>query len=359
MDRDYDETLSELFESTDDSLSDVRRFTKGTHYDKKLALCLTGKKLSPLIDDCLLSRTVQLEHADFLFEKFKNKLNNSALKGQDREALFKNFRFLTILDSLVPLTHKLAITRVKEFKEKLQKFFKQYEGLWAVGAVEVEIVNMSSMRLFRTEENAEELRKLNTLEELFKLWVAPEDRNNDSYALIHFHALVFHANVSKLDAVKADLAKVINWQKVGHQVMMKGLSRTYDGKHKPLIVSLEHIANYITKGGTDRVGDYVYLRYKHNYSHTTHDPEKLSEKSSVKSDIISEVVDDYSYEDKMSFTYGETIFLAKLTHSMMRMNRVDSSHKLYRKAHLIITENRSRQKSNGKQMQNHSIACSP
>jgi hypothetical protein len=342
MGREYDETLSALFESTDDSLSDIRRFPKGMHYDTKLALCLTGKKLSPLLDDCLLSRSVQGEHADFLLKKFKTKLNNSADIGQDREELFGNFRFLTILDALMPMTHESVMRRIKQFKKQLKKFFNQFESLWVVGAIEVEIVNMSGMRLFRTEENAENLRKLNTLEELFKLWVLPEDRNNESYALIHFHGLVFHPNVFRLNTVKEDLTKVSNWQQVGHQVMMKGLSRTYNGKHKPLVESLEHIANYITKGGTDRVGDYVYLRYKHNYSHITHDPKELEDEVVVKSDLISEVVEDYSYEDKMSFTYGETIFLAKLTHSMMRMNRLGKSEDLHRKGHLIIVEKRKK-----------------
>lgn len=340
MDRDYDGTLSELFESSDDSLSDVRRFPKGMHYDTKLPLCLTGSKLSPLLDDCLLSKRIQSEHAHSVLYKFNNKLKNSRAVGQDAEELFGNFRFLTILDSVVPLTRTSAIDRVKSFKKKLKKFFEAYRSLWVVGAIEVEIVNMSGMRLLKTEDNAEGMRKLNTCEKLFNLWVKPEDRNNDSYALIHFHGLMFHPFENVFDSINYDLTRRSEWSKVGHQTMMKGLTREYKKEFKPLTLSLEHIARYIVKGGTDRIGKYVYLRYKHNYSNGSV-PKDLSElESDLKSDLISEVRDDFSNWDHMSLTYGETIFLAQLTNSMMYMNRVSKTDKNYGKGYLIILENR-------------------
>ena len=340
MDRDYDGTLSELFESTDDSLSDIRRFPKGMHYDTKLALCLTGGKLPLLLDDCLLSKRIQSEHADSVLEKFKNKLKNSRAPGQGAEELFCNFRFLTILDSVVPLTKTSAIDQIKSFKKKLKKFFGAYRSLWVVGAIEVEIVNMSGMRLLQTIENAEGMRKLKTCEQLFNLWVKPEDRNNDSYALIHFHGLMFHRSENELHAINCDLKRKSEWSKIDYQTMMKRLSREYEGRIKPLTLSLEHIARYIVKGGTDRVGKYVYLRYKHNYSNGSI-PNDLSElESDLKSDIISEVKDDYSNWDHMSLTYGETIFLAQLTHSMMYMNRAPKTDKNRGKGYLIILENR-------------------
>lgn len=322
-------------------------FKKGTHYQTKIKSALTGD-YEKYIEDSLLSRKIQDNHSKFLIEKCKNKISNHKGKGLDAERLFNRFKFMTIIDSLIHIDHEKVIERIKKFKKQLKMVFRKKHGLWVLGAIEVEIINMSNMRSHQAPSNDHEYRKLNLCEELLIRDNLLIDQRHTSYALIHFHGIIYSENEKTHDDLNSVMGKQKNWNFSKRQHQITGLTRYWRDKLKPLRTSLSDICKYLTKGGTDRVGQHVYLRYKHGYTH-------LDSSENTTEPFISTINLPHQLEnthvksvDPMSWNCQEIAFMARLTNSMMYFEKKPKNEKLRDKGYIIFIANRSARKKKSK-----------
>lgn len=282
-----------------------------------------GKRLAKttLLDD----RTHQ-EHADQMFRRFRKEWGHL-----NQEESNKHLRLLTILDTVVEvdadkmyeacqlLEHRIKLTLEHESKR-----------MGCIGCVEMEVVNFGqSERSLTLSANthtghgsgaqslkANEQRKLKVLQAM-REHVAPTTlfHQNDptkSWVLIHFHGLLYVDGATDTDIET-------RCQRIG-----KSLRRTFPIKYavelkrtfkqQPLQKKLLYIANYITKGGNER------LRYETRFGRGTSSVDAM-ERAIAKQGyggLDGDGEEDHALEDTIGLTVGDVEALGHTIHRLMK-----------------------------------------
>jgi hypothetical protein len=156
-------------------------------------------------------------------------------------------RFLTVLASVVSLVPHDIQEAVGQLEDGLALRFNSAkdQGAWALGAIEVEVVNLDLLRSVESQSELEK-RKLSVVEALLAEGAVPF-AGRASFALVHTHALVDLGPSADPESLERDLRRDLTatWP-IGWTVELK---RTF--KDQPLSKKLTSIAAYLTKGGNE------------------------------------------------------------------------------------------------------------
>jgi hypothetical protein len=181
----------------------------------------------------------------------------------------------------------------------------------------------------RDKFNDSEHRKLNVLEELSKRLRKKNERESESLALIHFHAVVTSTSEYYFNKFLQKLKSISIWKKTKRQIELKNLSTFYSGKDKSLKENLKDIATYITKGGNDWYGKKAYLRYKIGFENETFDSEdSWIQQNWRRNKLIKLEMKEEGIEDILSLNHFEISILANVIYKIMNQAR-------YKKGYLI------------------------
>ena len=218
-----------------EKLKALTRPNLGTH--KNTRVRLAGCSSS----GTLLHRNVAKKHGAMLADDYIQRLGKLTRNdAQDR------LRFLTLLHSVVGLDIKRVRRSVKQMEAALGRVFHG-GGVWMLGAVELEVVNIALLKR-KGSLLDDEARKLNVLEMLQEANGAVEFKQ-DSAVLVHFHGIVDLGNWTlREDQLRSRLAKVTAWQRSPYQVELKRLFNDQGVK-----TALRFLASYFTKGGNDQL----------------------------------------------------------------------------------------------------------
>lgn len=316
----------------------AERFVISTHARKRLrkALAVTGRL--DLVDRTLLSKEVHQTHANKLADRFVDRFDQirsakhatAARTGtkfpSDQQIANNHIRFCTILDSVTPVDAQTALSAVKKLKENLAAIVTGSKGIWCLGAIEVEVVSMEKMRAIRDRDTTSESehRKLELCE------ILAEDLKNtlyqsaDSLFLVHIHGIIFAKQERQFEDFRERLNKQRRWTRGMRQIELKKLSEEFNGKKKPVVASLKHIATYITKGGNDWNTGNAYFNYKFGF-------EGMDEDSWIRANVHRDALlkqehTENGIEDPLSLTVQEIGELALLIDGMMNLNRTRTGY---------------------------------
>ena len=134
-----------------------------------------------LANTTLLTPSVHEKHYRSLSKRFlsqKKHVNNKCI------------RFLTILDSVVPVNSNNIANTINAMEAKIHQVVSKSKTVWLLGAIEVEVISMRLLRDLRKRDETKDLRKLDVCETLSKSIKKKIDREADSLMLIHFHGIV-------------------------------------------------------------------------------------------------------------------------------------------------------------------------
>lgn len=311
---------------------EVGRFAINTRNSVKLAKSLGVSNKRDLVGRTLLTPSVHSNHAEKLADRFLrqlDRLNVAALKkGRGvaqhaaKASVKDHIRFFTLLDSLVLVDEKLILEACHQMRKDIHKAVAETSGLWLLGCIEVEIVNMHMMRRIKNHGAMieSEMRKLDVLEVMAKR-LGKKGLDAASLALVHFHGIVTTADASQFDALRTQCNKNARWRKAGRQIQLKPLSDQFGGRRKSVELSLRDISKYITKGGNDWIGGKAYLRYKIGFDNNDVPDEDIwiqknyRRNEQLKLEIIHEGI-----EDALSMTGHDIATLASVIDSLMGLN---------------------------------------
>jgi len=231
---------SELKRTSADRLENMRP-DLGVHKRIRLRRAGCGESKS------LLHDSVARHHSKLLQDDYKKRWGHLT-----RDLALTRLRLLTVLNSIVPLNQRAVIRSVERMERVLERVFKE-AGARLLGAVEVEIVNLSLLRKIGSLSE-DETRKLNVLES-----ISASDAENGSKipgaqevgVLVQFHGIVdlgVRNSLLREDQLRKGTKKITAWQRSPYQVEIKRLF-----KDRSVEQNLQDIASYITKGGSDRL----------------------------------------------------------------------------------------------------------
>lgn len=300
----------------------AEKFNINTRSDKKLRKSLAASGMIELAECTLLTPEIQKQHAQALEERFvqqAKRLITPTAKTIDKAQ--ENFRFVTLLDSLQLVDKHKILAACDQMRRDIHAAVAETSGIWLLGVIEVEIVNMHIMRKIRDHGNASdsEMRKLEVLEAMCN---DVQLKNAASLALIHFHGLATSVQNINFDTLRTKINKVHRWRRTARQVEIKKLSEHYAGKKKSLANNLRYISSYITKGGNDWAAGKAYLRYKIGFNND----DSIDEGAWVlknyrrNHDLLKQVVED-GLEDVLSMTGHEIATQAQVIHELMSLKR--------------------------------------
>lgn len=319
----------------------------GSHNKNRLVKALAAGRRLDLVDRTLLSSSVHKSHSSRLCERFESrwvKIRNKALadwkktkhlakskKPTDAEIASNQLRFLTIVDSVCPVSASDAIRLVKKLKEKIQQTVNKSVGIWCLGVVEVEAIEIDLMRKIKNADQttATETRKLDVCD------VLAEDLGTTLYAdetalfLIHAHCLVSAHGSKQLDAFEDKLRSVKQWKKAPRQIELKKLSESFAEKSKSVERNLADIAKYITKGGNDWFAGKAYLRFKvgfENYSEDVTDESMWVAINWRRNKQLQQEQREEGHLDVLSMTNSQIVELAVVIDKMMGLNRTRTGY---------------------------------
>ena len=280
MKSDFRKHMEKMSERTAILLREEARkasFTSGSQNKVRLKKALASEGLHHLQDSTLLSPDIHKVHAQRLADRYLKKLATvqRSVQQQQRDLIKANtrygvkvdprsllahdrFRFPTVLHSMEVLNVEGTLRTVRAFKEQFQSVIERCRGLWCLGVVEVEVVSMDLMRQLTDQSDSEE-RKLAVCESMVKR-LPKKYQGLSVYFLVHFHGIVVATQPQHFTDLEQQLRR--QWKHEPRQVMVKPLSKVFNGKRKTPEQSVVDIARYITKGGNDWVGKKAYLRYK-------------------------------------------------------------------------------------------------
>ncbi|MGZ4853227.1 MAG: hypothetical protein ACXV3D_08610 [Halobacteriota archaeon] len=215
-----------------DFLRSIIRPNLGSHKQTKLTSAGCDESGS------LLHNNVAKLHAELLKRDYQKRLG-----GLTRGAAQERLRFLTILHTVTSLSQKNVIRAVGKMEAALHRVFDR-SGAWLLGAVEVEVVNISLLRRIGSLSE-DETRKLNVLEK-----ISAEETGSERGILVHFHGVVDLGRNSLLheEQLRQKLKKIPVWRKSPYQIELKRLF-----KERTVERNLRDISSYITKGGNDQL----------------------------------------------------------------------------------------------------------
>lgn len=238
-------SLSELKQTSAERLEKLRaamRLDLGVHKGTRLKRAGCGESKSLLHDG------IAEHHSKLLLDDYKKRWGNLT-----RDQALERLRFLTVLHSVVPLNQRDVMRAVARMESALERVFKG-TGARALGAVEVEIVNIALLRKIGSLSE-DETRKLNVLETITGSRADTASKitgTEDSGVLVHFHGIVDlgggRNSLLREDQLRKRAKTIAAWQRSPYQVEIKRLF-----KDRTVPKNLRDIASYITKGGNERL----------------------------------------------------------------------------------------------------------
>lgn len=343
----------------------AHRFDYGTHNGVRLQKALASEGLYELQGRTLLSPEVHAIHSERLAQRYLKKLNSversvrkqqqgllkmhrryrlkvdpPSLSAQDR------FRFVTVLHSLEPLDIDAALRTIKGFKKQLHSVIESCRGIWCVGAIEVEVVNMALLRKHKGHTDSEERKFLvcKSMERRLATW----DQGSSSYFLIHFHGIVVKNQRGGFEELERQLKH--RWNDEPRQVQIKPLSKVFKGKPKTTRENLVDIARYVTKGGNDWVKKKPYLRYKMSFDneHLATEEAWVNKHWRQDKELRGERIE-HGLDDTLGMTPLEICALARVIDGMMGLDRKRMGYLVVarskKKKNLITTGSRTLKRS--------------
>jgi hypothetical protein len=282
-----------------------RRLNLGSHKRTRLKRAGCGES-GTLLHDEVAERHANMLRDDYM--KLFEKLTRSEAEGR--------LRFLTVLHSVVALDKKAVMKAVQGMETALSRVFDGSEA-WALGAVEVEIVNVELLRRIGAGSD-DEARKLNVLQRLHETdAVDATDEHSSSRALVHFHGIVdlLDCNSALREELLRKRAKELGaWQRAPYQVELKRLF-----KGRTVLQNIQEISRYLTKGGNDD------LRCNAGFGRDLADDldAKIWRAGMGRADRGGETV-----ADERGLTVGEIVFLDDIWRALMDRNRSERGYLL-------------------------------
>jgi hypothetical protein len=291
-------TFKELKLEAPEQLEKLReriRFNLGSHKRTRLSRARCGEPKTLLHDG------VAKLHANMLRDDYKKRFGKL-----NRDAAHERLRFLTVLHSVARLDKRDVRRAIKKMEAALQQVFRD-SGAWALGAVEVEIVNIALLRRIDALDD-DEARKLNVLERLYVTGSAVGAQQHHG-VLVHFHAIVDLVGNSSVreEQLRERAKKIAAWQRSPYQVEIKRLF-----KDRTVIQNIQGIASYVTKGGNEQ------LRYNAGFGRELDDDldAKMWRAGTGRADKGGEIV-----ADERGLTIGEIAFLDDVWRDLMDRKR--------------------------------------
>lgn len=313
------------------------RFDIGSHNNKNLTKSLAVSKKLYLLENSLLNKNVHKIHSNNLNIRFQKRWSKLKSKYRYESQAKEHFRFFTLIDSVSSLDAKSTLRHVIKLKEQIKNTASGIAGLWMCGAVECEVINLQMMRKYAksvnsnnvvtTEDGESVKRKYEVCESLIKR-LRTSQRSKSSFFLIHFHGLISMTNgktisaSEKFEYFRERLKRCKKWNSNPRQIELKNLSNQWAGRIKSVEKNLEHIAQYITKGGNDWHDGSAYLKYKLNLQDAVqHDEDAWVQANWRSSDVLRKELFEEGITDSLSMTISEINELTVLLNGMMELNK--------------------------------------
>lgn len=314
-----------------------RRFNYGSHNKVRLKKALASVGKYELQDTTLLSPSVHDVHSKKLADRFLKRLEHYKKLGYKNTSVTDKFRFLTLLHSVEIMDVQKSIQIIKKFQSQLQDTIEGSKGIWCLGAVEVEVINIEKMRMIHTEQTESEARKLSVIESMIKR-LRKNDQQLSSFFLIHFHGIVTATNQYRFNDFADALKKNKEWKREPRQIQLKPISKQYKSKSKSLDKNLVDIARYITKGGNDWIGGKSYLRYKLAFENEyLFNEDEWVNKNWRRNEVLKKEQTEDGIEDALSMNMSEIISLATVIDAMMSFNRTRTGYLVSAKSKRKLT----------------------
>ena len=313
------------------------RFNIGSHNNKNLTKSLAVSKKLHLLENSLLNQNVHKIHSNNLNVRFQKRWSKLKSKYRYESQAKEHLRFFTLIDSVSSLNAKSALKHVIKLKEQLRNTTRCITGLWMCGAVECEVINLQLMRKYAKAGNANNLvttedgesvkRQYEVCESLIKR-LRTTQRSKSSFFLIHFHGLISMTDgktisaSEKFEYLREKLKKCKQWNSNPRQIELKNLSSQWAGRTKSVEKNLEHIAQYITKGGNDWHDGSAYLKYKLDLQDAVnHDEDAWVQANWRSNDVLRKELIEEGITDSLSLTISEINELTILLNGMMELNK--------------------------------------
>jgi hypothetical protein len=326
-------------------------FTCGTQNKVRLKKALASEGLHHLQENTLLSQEIHKLHAKQLADRYLKKLATvqRSVRRQQQDLIKANtrygvkvdprsltaqnrFRFPTVLHSMEVLDVERTLRTVRAFREQFQSLIERCRGLWCLGVVEVEVVSMDLLRQLTDQSDSEE-RKLAVCESMVKR-LPKRHQGLSVYFLIHFHGIVVATQPRHFTDLEQQLRR--QWKHEPRQVLVKPLSKVFNGKPKTPEQSLVDIARYITKGGNDWIKKTAYLRYKLSFDQEHVESEDAwVNKNWRRNKTLQREHAEEGIEDILALTRSEIGALARVIDGMMGTTRS-------RTGYLVFARSKSR-----------------
>lgn len=314
-----------------------KRFNYGSHNKVRLNKALASVGKFELQDTTLLSPSVHEVHSNKLADRFLKRLEHYKKLGYKNTSATEKFRFLTLLHSVEIMDVQRTIQTIKKFPSQLQNTIENSKGIWCLGAVEVEVINIEMMRMIHEDQTESEARKLNVIESMIKR-LRTNDQQLESFFLVHFHGIVTASSQYRFNDFADGLKKNKDWKREPRQIQLKPISKQFKSKSKSLDKNLVDIAKYITKGGNDWIGGKSYLRYKLAFDNEyLFNEDEWVNKNWRRNETLKKEQTEEGLEDALSMNVSEIVSLATVIDAMMAFNRTRTGYLVSAKSKRKLT----------------------
>lgn len=284
------EAFQQLKQNRDKSFSRIKqellknKLLPNEHSTRLMRKVLRLANREDLIDKTLLCDKVWKKHQELMLTRFNqvmSRIDNHIIKTASKannnkssksikininrkEVIASRVRFMTLLHEVVPVDQDEILSSVERLEKHLrQAFVGHLPSVRVVGAIELEFLNLELMRKATFEHEGKHTgeRKRDTLDSMLKPIYAHLDRA----VLVHLHAIIDLGPSRSAEETKSSVENRIrsfsDWSQ-SHQLQIKVLSESFNGKKKTLDQNLKHIAAYITKGANMLIAGKRTHRYK-------------------------------------------------------------------------------------------------
>jgi len=332
--------MKKSLKKTADAINDDykrKRFNYGSHNKVRLNKALASVGKYELQDTTLLSPSVHDVHSKKLTDRFLKRLEHYKNLGYKNTSATEKFRFLTLLHSVEIMDAQRTIQTIKKFQSQLQNTIESSKGIWCLGAVEVEVINIEKMRMIHEDQTESEARKLNVIESMIKR-LRKNDQQLSSFFLVHFHGIVTASSQYRFNDFFDALKNNKDWKREPRQIQLKTISKQFKSKLKTLDKNLVDIARYITKGGNDWSGGKSYLRYKLAFENEyLFNEDAWVNNNWRRNESLKQEQSEEGLEDALSMNVSEIVSLATVIDTMMSFNRTRTGYLVSAKSKRKLT----------------------
>jgi len=336
--------MKKSLKRTADAINDDykrKRFNYGSHNKVRLNKALASVGKYEVQDSTLLSPHVHKIHSRKLADRYLKRIAHYKNLGYKNNSVTEKFRFLTLLHSVEIMDVQRTLQTIKKFQLQLQNTIEGSKGIWCLGTVEVEVINIEKMRMIHEDQTASEARKLNVIESMIKR-LRKNDQYLSSFFLVHFHGIVTASSQYRFNDFADALKKNKVWKREPRQIQLKPISTQFKSKSKSLDNNLADIATYITKGGNDWIGGKSYLRYKLAFENEyLFNEDEWVNKNWRRNELLKQEHSEEGLEDALSMNVSEIVSLASVIDQMMSFNRTRTGYLVFAKSKRKLTTTES------------------